>query len=43
MAIQTGMIKFRKSFKSIRTYVNLHDGKTYAGEKGGSVKVIDVY
>jgi len=36
MAIQTGMIKFRKSFKSIRTYVNLHDGKTYAGEKGGA-------
>jgi hypothetical protein len=36
MAIQTGIIKFRKSFKSIRTYVNLHDGKTYAGEKGGA-------
>ena len=36
MAIQTGAIKYRGSFKSIRNYVNLHDGNTYAGEKGGA-------
>lgn len=36
MAIQTGAIKYRKSFKSIRNYLNLHDGTTYAGEKGGA-------
>ena len=36
MAIQTGAIKYRGSFKSIRNYMNLHDGKTYAGEKGGA-------
>src|SRR5664279_4309539 len=36
MAIQTGAIKYRGSFKSIRNYVNLHDPKTYAGEKGGA-------
>jgi hypothetical protein len=36
MAIQTGAIKYRGSFKSIRNYVNLHDPLTYAGEKGGA-------
>ena len=36
MAIQTGAIKYRGSFKSIRNYMNLHDGNTYAGEKGGA-------
>ena len=36
MAIQTGAIKYRGSFKSIRNYMNLHDPKTYAGEKGGA-------
>ena len=36
MAIQTGNIKYRGSFKSIRNYVNLHDSNTYAGEKGGA-------
>lgn len=36
MAIQTGNIKYRGSFKSIRNYVNLHDPNTYAGEKGGA-------
>jgi hypothetical protein len=36
MAILTGAIKYRKSFKSIRNYVNLHDSTVYAGEKGGA-------
>jgi len=36
MAIQTGNIKYRGSFKNIRQYVNLHDPNTYAGEKGGA-------
>ena len=36
MAIQTGNIKYRGSFKSIRQYVNLHNSKSYAGEKGGA-------
>ena len=36
MAIQTGNIKYRGSFKSIRQYMNLHDSNTYAGEKGGA-------
>ena len=36
MAIQTGAIKYRGSFKSIRNYMNLHDPNTYAGEKGGA-------
>ena len=36
MAILTGAIKYRGSFKSIRNYMNLHDPKTYAGEKGGA-------
>ena len=36
MAILTGAIKYRGSFKSIRNYRNLHDGNTYAGEKGGA-------
>jgi len=36
MAIQTGNIKYRGSFKSIRNYVNLHDPRTFAGEKGGA-------
>jgi hypothetical protein len=36
MAIQTGAIKYRGSFKSIRNYVTLHDVNTYAGEKGGA-------
>ena len=36
MAILTGAIKYRGSFKSIRNYMNLYDPKTYAGEKGGA-------
>ena len=36
MAILTGAIKYRGSFKSIRNYMNLHDPKTYAVEKGGA-------
>jgi hypothetical protein len=36
MAIQTGAIKYRGSFKSIRNYMNLHDPNTYAEEKGGA-------
>ena len=36
MAILTGAIKYRGSFKSIRNYMNLHDPNTYAGEKGGA-------
>jgi len=36
MAILTGAIKYRGSFKSIRNYVNLHDPNVYAGEKGGA-------
>lgn len=36
MAIQTGAIKYRGSFKSIRNYLTLHDSNTYAGEKGGA-------
>jgi hypothetical protein len=36
MAIQTGNIKYRGSFKSIRQYMNLHDPASYAGEKGGA-------
>jgi len=36
MAIQTGAIKYRGSFKSIRNYLTLHDPNTYAGEKGGA-------
>jgi hypothetical protein len=36
MAILTGAIKYRGSFKSIRNYMNLHDPLTYAGEKGGA-------
>jgi hypothetical protein len=36
MAIQTGAIKYRGSFKSIRNYMTLHDTNTYAGEKGGA-------
>ena len=36
MAIQTGNIKYRGSFKNIRQYRNLHDPNTYAGEKGGA-------
>ena len=36
MAIQTGNIRYRGSFKNIRQYVNLHDPNTYAGEKGGA-------
>jgi hypothetical protein len=36
MAIQTGAIKYRGSFKSISNYMNLHDPNTYAGEKGGA-------
>ena len=38
MAILTGAIKYRGSFKSIRNYVNLHDSNVYAGEKGGANK-----
>jgi hypothetical protein len=36
MAYQTGNIKYRGSFKSIRQWKNAHDGKIYAGEKGGA-------
>jgi len=36
MAIQTGNIKYRGSFKSIRQYMNLHDPNSYAGETGGA-------
>lgn len=36
MAIQTGAIKYRGSFKSIRNYMTLYDPNTYAGEKGGA-------
>jgi hypothetical protein len=36
MAIQTGIIKYRGSFKSIRQYVQLHDPNNYASEKGGA-------
>ena len=36
MAILIGAIKYRKSFKSIRNYVTLHDPNVYAGEKGGA-------
>jgi hypothetical protein len=36
MAILTGAIKYRGSFKSIRNYVTLHDPNVYAGEKGGA-------
>jgi hypothetical protein len=38
MAILTGAIKYRGSFKSIRNYVTLHDPNVYAGEKGGANK-----
>jgi hypothetical protein len=36
MAYQTGNIKYRGSFKSIRQWKNAHDPKIYAGEKGGA-------
>jgi len=36
MAIQTGNIKYRGSFKNIRQYRTLNDPNTYAGEKGGA-------
>lgn len=36
MAYQTGSIKYRGSFKSIRHWKNAHDTKIYAGEKGGA-------
>ena len=36
MAYQTGNIRYRGSFKSIRHWNNAHDNKTYAGEKGGA-------
>lgn len=36
MAYQTGNIKYRGSFKSIRQWRIAHDSKTYAGEKGGA-------
>ena len=36
MAYQTGSIKYRGSFKSIRHLRNTKDPKTYAGEKGGA-------
>jgi len=36
MAYQTGNIKYRGSFKSIRQWRIAHDPKTYAGEKGGA-------
>jgi hypothetical protein len=36
MAIQTGNIKYRGSFKSIRQWTFKGDPNTYAGEKGGA-------
>ena len=36
MAYQTGNIKYRGSFKSIRHWKNTKDPKIYAGEKGGA-------
>ena len=36
MAYQTGIIKYKGSFKSIRNYTNAGDPKVYAGEKGGA-------
>ena len=36
MAYQTGNIKYRGSFKSIRHWKNAKDPKIYAGEKGGA-------
>ena len=36
MAILTGALMYRGSFKSIRNYRKLHDPNTYAGEKGGA-------
>jgi len=36
MAYQTGNIRYRGSFKSIRHWKNKHDPKIYAGEKGGA-------
>jgi hypothetical protein len=36
MAHQTGIIKYRGSFKSIRQWRNKKDKRTYAGEKGGA-------
>lgn len=36
MAIQTGNIKYRGSFKSIRQWKNAHNPNIYAGEKGGA-------
>ena len=36
MAYQTGHIKYRESFKSIRLWKNTKDPKIYAGEKGGA-------
>ena len=36
MAYQTGNIRYRGSFKSIRNYKNVGDPKIYAGEKGGA-------
>ncbi len=36
MAYQTGNIKYRGSFKSIRQWKNSKDPKIYAGEKGGA-------
>ena len=36
MAILTGAIKYCGSFKRIRNYMNLHDPRTFAGEKGGA-------
>ena len=36
MAYQTGSIRYRGSFKSIRNYQNANDPKIYAGEKGGA-------
>ena len=36
MAHQTGIIRYRGSFKSIRNYKNTHDPNIYAGEKGGA-------
>ncbi|MDP4291463.1 MAG: hypothetical protein Q8908_10320 [Bacteroidota bacterium] len=43
MAYQTGNIKYRGSFKSIRQWRIAHDKKTYAGEKGGATRELVMY
>ena len=43
MAILTGALMYRGSFKSIRNYRNLYDSNTYAGEKGGANRDLILY